>query len=419
MINKYFSAIKEALNTTPVNNMRVIDMFKTTSELYAHSQENLTFNVLYPESDMCVKYHSDYYRPTACFKMTHTFTITPINGTFFLSFMPGTLYEKSSGKSSYAVSLNDNFTTFKGEMVLKPKDKTLGGGLLDGLANAMNNLDFGAFKDYASSLFEKGTDELKTKGKKAVEDYINKKDKKSFIDDISNIISNTSGGGTKTGFESISNGDMFAAEGVIDEYRIPCACIKMISDDMKNKGVLISAVTYVHKAEDVQKYSKNPQLLTQEWVNKVVDKPEADGVRIIKLPRDESDHKFKKINHMCTDAEQVIMICGKNLDTNSVILVDIIQHIEFIPRVEFMEMFKPTIPMFTLGSKELFRKTVANFPIIGQNGSLIINSPKKLDALMEYLKKYPDLNTSLWNILTDTSYITDENITNMVNNLFY
>ena len=86
-----------------------------------------------------------------------------------------------------------------------------------------------------------------------------------------------------------------------------------------------------------------------------------------------------------------------------------------------MDFFTPTIPMFGINSKDQLMKATANFPIIGQNGGLIINSPRKLDLLMNYLKKYKETgyNLTLWNVLTDTSNMSDDELSKIVNETFF
>lgn len=455
MINKYLATIKDALNTN-YNTMRIIDMFKTTAELYAHTPENLFKVQLYPESTNCVKFPNEYYRPTSCFRLEHTFTVTPGQGDYIIAFAPGTLFEQGQGKSSYTVTQNVSSTGNKGSRTAKGGSKSDSGYL---------NQMWDKLHEVGASMFDQATAEgksqlenyMKTKFEEAKKGFLAKG--KGFFDNfmgtLSNIFTptikkevkggmnmetptggntatgttqgntttttttgNTWGGGnnsTSTGNTTL--GDLFVPIGIIDEFRIPACVIKAESET--TKGTFTAAVTYSHNLDDdIQKFVENPQLITQEWISKVISNPQ-DGVRVIKIPRDASDNRFKKINHTNKDSEQLIIIRGTN-QGDTVVIVTIVQHVEYIPKVEYMDIVRPSIPQFAMNSLQTHMGMSKNMPYIGANGGLIINSSKKVDALMDYVDKTYDKSFNMWDALTDTSSIVgSEQLSILLTDTFY
>ena len=405
VINKHIDAISTELSSSQKNMDKVIDMFKTTAELYAHTQSNLVNTILYPESTMSVKYPSDWYRPTATFRLTQTYTFQPVMGKFFAIFYPNLLYTESSiGSSSLKL-----FTAFENSQTSSAALQVLkdikGGDLGSKITNALmekgeewvkdklKGIDLGFLKKFDKNYLSPEMQE------KVIEDYL-----KIPHDASDNIVLNT-------------------PDNIIDQYRCNAAVLKIKGED--SQGVLMGTTTYFNTStpaliqEQVDRYKTNFSNFAQEWLYKLEENPE-NGMRIIKTPKDNSDIQFRYPNSNM-NSEQVIMIAGKGLNPNSVYLIDVIQHIEFIPKIKMMDFFTPTIPMFSLGSKEQLFKSTSNFPIIGANGSLIINSPAKVDKIMEIIKKYRSsgYNLNLWNILTDSSFINDENLLSLVSSTFY
>lgn len=430
VVNKYVNEIKTEINSSNQNMTRLIDLFKTTTELYSHTQQNLINTILYPESNLAVKYPSDWYRPTATFKLTFTFTVQPRNGKFLLAFYPNMLFEQSTGLSNFNIVLEnldggDKMLTDIGsnERILKPKRSEK---VLDKITDALGGGDF------LDNLIEHGKSFVKEKVKSKFGD-----DFAALIDDASKHVTQAGknakqkskqiiqhlknkweGSDSNVNYHESSN-KVYIPDDIIEQYRCNAAVLSVKGENAD--GMLFGTTTYFKGDsfesldEQLSKYTSNFNNFAQEWIYKLEENPEM-GMRVIKTPKDNSDHAFRSPNKL-NDCEHVILIAGKGL-SNNILLVDVIQHIEFIPKNHMMDFFTPTIPMYSIGSKEQLNKVTSNFPIIGANGGLIINSPKKMEAIMNYLKKYKENSNyqlSLWNVLADSSYLTDPNLLNLIN----
>ena len=445
VLNKYLDGVRDELNSGRKNLDRTIDLFKSSVELYSHSQQNLINVMLYPESSMSLKYPSDWYKPTATFRLTETYTVQPKDGLFFLSFFPNLLYEKRDGKSALEIltggqlditkssSLGKFFNDANGAKSLLDKyTGDLAGKIASfandrGLGDAMNLLNkdsplWNAISEFSKRKLKakiKGDDmrDGKTDDGTAFEKITNFKDELEDVLEKTGVLSHFSSAGSTTANDSTR---LCVQDNIIEQYRCNAAVVKVRGED--SSGVLMGTTTYFN-TKDLEnqrnRYMNNFSNFAQEWINKIEDNPE-NGIRAVKIPKDNSDTQFR-IPNTIGNVEQVILFGGKGLNPNSILLIDVIQHIEFIPKLEMMDFFTPTIPMFTLGSKDMLYKTVSNFPIIGANGGLVINSPKKMDGIMEYLKKYKESGTSmtLWNVLSDSSYIDDAGFKSLVNETFY
>jgi len=430
VINKYLGAITTELQSERRNLDKVVDLFKTTSELYAHTNVNLVNTILYPESSMSVKYPSDWYKPTATFRLTQTFTIQPVDGKFFLTFYPNLLFTKSNGGSSIEI-----ISGGVGEYRTGTSGNTLGKTASEVSSFIDKYSPGGKFKDIATGL----ADVIVTRGIGILDQLLPNQELKEAIGKVFKDTETKNPGERKDLIENAlekmgvfehnqnvyveDNMKLYVEDNVIDHYRCNAAVVSVKGED--RQGVLFATSTYFNTSspqiadEQKNRYMKDFSNFAQEWIYKMEENP-ALGVRVIKTPKDHSDSAFR-IPNTNNNTEQVIMIAGKGLNSNGVLLIDVIQHIEFIPKLAMMDFFTPTIPMFGIGSKDILYKTTSNFPIIGANGSLIINSPKKIENIMNYIKRYKDsgYNMTLWNVLTDSSYINDKTLLEIVNDTFY
>jgi hypothetical protein len=410
VLQKHLNSIYSEMSTENINLDKVIDMFKTTAELYSHTQVNLVNTILYPESNMSVKYPSDWYKPTTTFKLTQTFTFQPKSGKFFCIFYPNLLFDKSSGGTSLKlVSVYDTPNEDSNTYSLLFQDFS-GKDFSSRLANALKKIGLNKVKE---KINEMGALKLEMGYLDKLDLSLNVKDLEKQIESYNKIthIGNT-------------DDDIFlnVPNSIIDQYRCNAAVLKIKGED--NQGVLLGTNTFFDTTTDEKalnqqlKYQNNFSNFAQEWLYKIEENP-SNGIRVIKTPKDNSDMMFRNLNSRF-DNEQVIMIAGKGLNPNSIYLLDVIQHIEFIPKLDMMDFFTPTIPMFSIGSKEQLFRSTSNFPIIGSNGSLIINSPTKIDKIMNLLKQYKNngYNYTLWDVLTDSSIMTPE-ILSEINNTFY
>ena len=428
VINKYFEVIKNELNSEKKNMDKIIDLFKTSTELYAHSHVNLVNTILYPESTMSVKYPSDWYRPTASFRLTQTYTIQPSNGEIFVTFLPNLLNDDISGKTNLQIVTNG--TSDQGPF----KRNLQNSNPFQKIADLFGKAAIDEIKSKASSLLDdfmkNGTnltqiqkDLLKKQKDITLDKNSSEQQIKDVLESVSTMFSIKNNKTDDTIANVAANNNLSVPANVIDQYRCNAAVISVKGED--KAGVLYGTSTYINGSnnqiinDQIDKFKKDVSRFQQEWISKTEHNPE-NGMRIIKTPKDNSDTQFRILGQTYP-TEQVIMICGKGLAKDSVILIDVIQHIEFIPTSEMMDFFTPTIPMFSIGSKDQLQKTISSFPIIGQNGGLIINSPKKLELIMTYLKKYKEAgyNLTLWNILTDSSYITDKGLIDIISQTFY
>jgi hypothetical protein len=405
--DNYLRAICDEFNSGKKNYDKIIEMCKSATEVYSHSQMNLINTILYPESTMSVKYPSEWYRATATFRLTQTYTITPRDGKFFIAFVPGSLAEKSSGMSSLSLSLNglDGKTTSIADRI----SSFLSGKGVQGTESVINEIRRFEQNSQGSSL-----------------NYLITGMENIFRNN--NILSTQISAGDLRELYALEN-ELVSGENlilnvpdnIIDTYRVNAAVIKVTGENAT--GVLYGATTYVNGNEDVNsqliKYKTNFSNFSQEWVKKIEDNPKM-GIRLIKTPKDNSDTLYRKFNQKVNN-EQVILIAGKGIDPKSVLLVETIQHVEFTPVTDMLDFFEPTTPMFGVGSKEMLNKAISNFPLVGKSGGLIINSAVKMEQLQNYLKKYREAgyeDVNLWSVLTNPNMTNDE-ISNLLANTIY